>query len=227
LDKIVLGGTELSIKVIYKDNRNTYLRIKPNRSLLVTTNKRTSESAILAFIKHNEPKILAKLDHMTAGLPIIGDTFSYFGTTLKAIHAPLLSTSWKFNGETFYYRDSSKRINHLKEFYKQETLRATNDLIIRWEPVLRSTIDLKQISLKSQWMKSRFGSCQYQKRIINMNSALACFDPIYLEAIFLHEIVHIKVSNHGSDFYKLLLSLSPNYRSLRRELGRLFKMIEV
>jgi len=227
LDKIILGGTELPITVIYKDNRNTYLRIKPNRSLLVTTNKRTSESAILAFIKHNEPKILAKLDHMTASFPIIGETFSYFGKTLKAVHEPLLPTPWRFHDDIFYYRDSSKRIISLKEFYKQETLRATHGLINEWEPVLRSIIDMKRISLKSQWMKSRFGSCQYQKHIINMNSALVCFEPIYLEAIFLHEIVHIKVTNHGSDFYQLLLSLSPNYRFLRRDLGRLFKMIEV
>jgi len=228
VEKVTLAGKELLVQIVYKKIRHTYLRIKPDNSLLITTNKRVSESSIQAFIKRNEDKIVLTLSQREHSKSAYKDGFVlHFGRMIPMIQDSTLSNPWIYSADTLYYKNAKDIQSVVRSFYLVETLKKMETMQKKWLPILASNIDISHITLKAQLMKSQFGSCQYEKRIIKLNSVLSCFDPIYLESIFLHEVVHLKEANHGTKFYALLLKYSPNYRSLRKELGKLFKTIEV
>jgi len=71
------------------------------------------------------------------------------------------------------------------------------------------------------------GNCNRIKRTIKLNSVLARYEMKYLEAILIHELVHLNVSGHQANFYRLLLKYVPNYRSIKRELVAILKQSEV
>jgi len=228
VDRIILAGKELSVTIIYKNIRHTYLRIKTNHSLLITTSKRTKEAAIESFIKANEFKILSSIDKQPNTLtPLISDEIIFYNQPFQTHHNPSLKKAWIFDGSQFVYKNETTKLKSLKSFYAQSVIQKSKDLIEKWRPILSKEINLSGIVIKSRWMRSQFGSCQSNHKIVNMNSVLARFDEIYLETILIHELVHLKIQNHGKEYYQYLLHYLPNYHSVRKELGRLFKKIEV
>ncbi len=88
-------------------------------------------------------------------------------------------------------------------------------------------IDISDLIIRSQLMKTRLGSCNTPKRKINLNSILARFDIKYLRAVLIHEIVHLKVRNHQKKFYEELLRIEPDYYKLNKELRENIRRIEI
>ena len=83
-------------------------------------------------------------------------------------------------------------------------------------------VDIRDITFKTRYMQTRFGSCNTVKKAININQHLVSFDEKYLEYIFLHEISHLVHQNHSKDYYQLLGKLSKNYAKLKKELNYKF-----
>lgn len=66
-------------------------------------------------------------------------------------------------------------------------------------------------------MKSRWGSCNSKGRL-TINSELIKINAALIDYVIVHELCHLKCHNHGSEFYRLLRSLVPDYKALRKEL---------
>lgn len=56
------------------------------------------------------------------------------------------------------------------------------------------------------------GKCYIQKRIIILNINIIHKDISYIEAICLHEIAHLEVSNHQKEFYDYIYKFMPDYK---------------
>jgi predicted metal-dependent hydrolase len=70
-------------------------------------------------------------------------------------------------------------------------------------------------------MTSRWGSCSTKSKRISINLRLAAFDPRFIEATVVHELVHLWEPNHGLRFYARMDALLPTWRHTRRELRQL------
>lgn len=227
MDWIVLGERKIPIAITYKKIRHTYLRIKPDFSISVTTGLKTKEQTVLDFIYKNQKKILLSLDNIeTNKKQLMTTTIDLFGLTYSTQYEPNLPVHYRFENDVFMYQNDTNKISFLKSFYAEKVIEKSYELLKKWEIIIGNNINLSRIVFKAQWMKSQFGSCQSHTKIIKMNSVLALYEEKYLETILLHELVHLKIQNHGNEFYKLLLSYYPNYYKLRRELGQKFKTIE-
>ena len=73
----------------------------------------------------------------------------------------------------------------------------------------------KNVRIKRQ--KTLWGSCSI-KRNINLNRNLMLMPPDVVDYVLHHELVHLKVLNHSSEFWRELERLFPNYK---KSLGRL------
>ena len=111
--------------------------------------------------------------------------------------------------------------DHIKQKYKEIE---TSLILEKLEKLKNKYIDNKYVNIaditfKTRYMKTRYGSCNSLKRSININIYLIHYDESYLEYVFLHEIAHLVHQNHSLDFYKLLSKLSNNYKQLKKELN--------
>ncbi len=97
---------------------------------------------------------------------------------------------------------------------------AVTQLVKRHEGCVRRR-SLGSLRFTVRPMKSKFGSCRPDTGRVTLNLELAHYPEPFLEMIFLHEIAHLDYPNHQEGFYGLMDKLSPNHRSLRKQLNRL------
>ena len=77
--------------------------------------------------------------------------------------------------------------------------------------------NVDMVSIKLRKMKTEWGNCNYIDRILTFNSYLYYMNDEFINAIVVHEFVHLFVHNHSSKFYTLVLELLPNYKSIIKE----------
>lgn len=65
--------------------------------------------------------------------------------------------------------------------------------------------------------KTRFGSCSSKGRIC-FSLYLMQYPDEAIDYVVVHELAHLRVRNHGTDFYALVESVLPDYRARERML---------
>ncbi|MBR1368566.1 hypothetical protein RJ53_03230 [Methanocalculus chunghsingensis] len=69
------------------------------------------------------------------------------------------------------------------------------------------------------YQKRRFGSCT-QKNGIILNIRLALAPPVYLEYTIVHEVCHLREAHHQKQFWELVESVLPEYRTFHANLQK-------
>lgn len=73
--------------------------------------------------------------------------------------------------------------------------------------------------LRLRTMKSRWGSCLPQKRIVTLNTLLVCAPPEQVDYVVLHELCHLVHPDHSAAFHGLMTDLMPDWKERRRALN--------
>ena len=77
----------------------------------------------------------------------------------------------------------------------------------------------KPITWQVKHLKTEWGSCVTSKRSILFNLELARVPLECIEYVVVHELVHLKVENHGKLFEAQMSHYLPNWRDLRKQLN--------
>lgn len=105
----------------------------------------------------------------------------------------------------------------LAAWYRDQVRQASAPLIEKWEQTLEVTVD----KLYVRKMKTRWGSCNSQRRTIRLNTELAKKPMECLEYIVLHEMLHLIEPTHNAHFQALIKQHMPNWQLRRDALNRL------
>lgn len=101
-------------------------------------------------------------------------------------------------------------IDELKEFLK--------DLTIRWSRIMNVDFNSEN-SIKFRTMKTRWGTCNYQKRIITYNLELRKYPLSAAEYVVVHELNHLIIrpnrneTAHSRRFWDNLSEYMPDYKA--------------
>ncbi|AXP08776.1 M48 family metallopeptidase [Campylobacter hepaticus] len=71
------------------------------------------------------------------------------------------------------------------------------------------------LSIKN--MKTRWGSCNYNKAYINLNLKLLQKSLKAIEYVILHELAHLKFPNHAKEFYHFIEYFMNDFRQREKE----------
>jgi predicted metal-dependent hydrolase len=108
--------------------------------------------------------------------------------------------------------DRDKR-RELLDAWRRRILRETAPALIeKWA----AHIGVRPGGLYIRKMKSHWGSCNYQRRTIRLNSELVKKDPLCLEYVIVHELIHLIEPSHNRNFYRLLNQYMPAWKDIRR-----------
>ncbi len=217
MKKLIIDDQELYIKIIKKPNKNTYFYFKKDNYIEVRLSINHTEKYIMNHIKANGTYFLNKLQKATKK-PIDESKYFLFGKELDKF----ISEDYK---EILITENEIKLpVNHtdqLKAFEKKQILNILHNLQLKYQH--NPYVNIDNITLKTRYTTSRFGSCNARKRNINISTHLVHYDVTYIEYVFLHEISHLTHQNHGPKFYQLLEQLCPNHLQLRKELRNKFR----
>ncbi len=223
IKEIVLEKTTINYQIDFKRNKNTYFYFKSNGYIQINASRYQKEKDIIKFMKKNSEAFVNKYN--------------------KALDSIDTDEGYRIWGIEYYVSNSNESdklsIDHsnftivepnfpvdqtnLKYKYMEKELLLNEGNILKERHLNNGLIDIKNIKIRTRYTTSRFGSCNYRLKTINLNLKLVHYDKRFIEYVFLHEIAHLVHQNHSKDFYLLMSKLCPNYKQLRKELNQKFK----
>ena len=209
--KIQLDGLERNILIIRKrSNKNTYIRVKDDLTIYITTNYFVKNNDIIKLIKDNK-KFIIKMTNKKLKQKKIQEEFMYLG---KKYDIVLMNSNHILLGEDKIFVSSKDLLD--KWLRKQANIIFLNEL----DRIFNNFyINIPYPSLTIRNMKTRWGVCNVKSKRITLNLELIKKDKKYLDYVIVHELSHLIYPNHSKLFWNLVSRLVPNYKILRKELN--------
>ena len=110
---------------------------------------------------------------------------------------------------------ASQREAFVNEWYRELLKEQVVKLLPKWE----EKTGLYCSSWQTKYMITKWGTCNTKTKKIWLNLQLAKKPIECLEYVILHELVHLKVKNHNSDFIAILDNHMPFWRETRKMLN--------
>lgn len=208
--KLEVDGTDYNIQIEKKSgNRNTYIRVKKDLTIQVTTNKFTSNSAIWKLIEENYEKIVHMIAVQNKKLKN-NEGFYYLGKKYDIVYVEYCDISFG-SEKVFLNKDLD-----IDKWYKAQ---AKNLFLSHLDHVYhRFSRKIPYPSLKIRKMTSRWGVCNTKLKCITLNLELIKRDTKYLDYVIIHELSHLVHPNHSKAFWALVEENMPEYKKYREEM---------
>lgn len=111
---------------------------------------------------------------------------------------------------------TQKRHEIITEWYRAELKKQIPAIIEKWEKILEVKVNGWQV----KQMKTKWGSCNREKKRIWINLELAKKPEHCLEYIIVHEMVHFLERHHKDRFLNYMDTYLPNWKKSKTELNR-------
>ncbi len=204
------NGNKYEIVIIKKDNKNTYIRVKEDLKIYVTTNRFTSNRSIERLIKDNYSNIISMIEK-ARNKKEKSEKSMILGKEVDVISFSLQDEPELYNNK-FYVKDVSKLDKYLKE-YAFKIFSERLDVIYN-----KFVENIPYPKLKIRKMTTRWGVCNKRDKTITLNIELIRMDIKYLDYVITHELSHFIHFDHSRDFWNLVGKYCNNYKELRKEM---------
>ena len=192
-----------------RTNKNTYIRVKKDLKIHVTTTIFTSTKSIVKLIDENYDRICKMIDFQevkvknNTGFFYLGKQYILVRTDNKGI---TFSKDKVFVNHDFdidkWYKEKAKELFQERLDYNYE----------------RYTRKIPYPKLRIRKMTSRWGVCNIRTHIITLNLELMKRDISYLDYVIIHEMTHLIHGDHSSRFWKVVEENMPDFRKYREEM---------
>ena len=208
--KYRINNQEYEVVIERKNNKNTYIRVKEDMKIYVTTNYFVSKSHV-KYLLDNNIDYLEKMLNKRMLQKQKEDSFYYLGNKYDII---LVSS---FNDiEIVEDKIYAKDMKSLKKWYKRQIINIfQNRLEFNYK---RFEENIPYPNLKVRNMKTRWGVCNKKTRTITLNSNLMKYDITKLDYVIIHELSHFVYFDHSSNFWNLVAKYCKDYKKIRKEL---------
>ena len=220
----------LGYEIYRKKVKNINLRIKPNMEVYISVPMNLHPDYIENFIRSKEgwiKSVLKKVEYVKKKQKDFeyktGEIHKFLGKeynlTVKTgnFNGVNLSNNNKIpsiiltvNKNIFENIDEKKKI--MEKWYFENAKKLFPQFL---EKILDEYVE--KVAIKH--MKTRWGSCNYVKKYIILNTELIKRTPFEIEYVVLHELTHLKYPNHGKGFYNYVERYMPNYKIAEKMLN--------
>jgi predicted metal-dependent hydrolase len=221
---------EISIQVTKKEIKNVHLSVHPpgGRVTLVAPSAtrldvaRAYAISRLGWIRHQQAKLRSQARE-TPRKFIERESHYIWGhrhlLTIKYVDTkPFVTLDHK--RITLTVRpgaDAKKRAEIIHEWHKSLLHKIVPSIIKKWQPKLKVHVS----NYFLQRMKTKWGSCNHQKKHIRLNTELVKKPKDLLEYVVVHEMAHLLEPTHSERYFSILEKHYPSWREARMELNEL------
>ncbi len=215
----------MKVEISYKRVKNLKISLTASGDVAVTSPVGVSEKQILELVEQKKNWIIKqqqKLKNANAysykGQELNnGDTVYFLGkpyaVCLKLSKNNLIQENDNSILDVFL---TESVINNAKfrqelfiEFLKDRADIILNNIVAKYLKITDK--DIQRVTIKQ--MNTRWGSCNYIKKTINLNLDLITRDIKAIEYVVLHEIAHLTHPNHSREFYDYIASFMPDWKA--------------
>ena len=207
--KFLIDDKEYEVVIQKKNNKNTYIRVKEDLKIYVTTSYFASKLYVYNLLEQNKEylkKVLTKQEIKNENT-----SFKYLGKKYDVIICNIVNKV-EFDGNKIYTPSEKELDNYIKkntlELFK-ERLDYNYNLFLENIPYPK---------LKIRTMKTRWGVCNKRDNSVTLNSKLIEYNIEALDYVIIHELSHFVHFNHSKEFWMLVSKYNPNYKQIKKYL---------
>ncbi|CCY46250.1 putative uncharacterized protein [Firmicutes bacterium CAG:822] len=198
-----LDGQTYNVLVVKKNNKNTYIKIKDDMTIYVTTNYLTSKREV-KIILDNEKDFLRKALSRTRKKLEKEELFYYLGKKYDIILVPFENTEVS-NGKIFVKDEKT-----LEKWLKKETKRIFTERLEYNYNLFDEDIPFPKLKIRS--MKTRWGVCNKRDNSVTLNSKLIKYSLHEIDYVIIHELSHFVHFDHSREFWETVRLHMPDYK---------------
>jgi Predicted metal-dependent hydrolase len=206
--KIQINNEIYNVEIIKKaTTKNTYIRVKDDMTIMITTNIWTRDSELEKLLLKNQDALIKMLNRQSKKQEK-EKYFYYLGQKYDIIYTnnPGIEI-----GETKVFINRSV---DLTKWYKKESQSLFEARLKYWHSRFTKTIPLPTLTIRK--MKSRWGVCNTRDKRVTLNLELMKQPTQCLDYVIVHELSHLIHANHSNKFWSLVEENYPNYREVRK-----------
>lgn len=223
--------SNIKIDVVRKDIKNIHLAVyPPTGRVRIAAPLKVNEDAIrlfavakLGWIKRNQKKFegqerISQREYKQRESHYFQGR-RYLLNITEAEGAPKVILKSKKFIELFVRPETTveKRHEIMTEWYRVQLKKQIPAIIEKWEAILKVKVSDWQV----KQMKTKWGSCNIEKKRLWVNLELAKKPEHCLEYIIVHEMVHLLERHHNERFLYYMDTYLPMWRQLKTELNKL------
>lgn len=208
--KYIVDDKEYEVIVTKKNNKNTYIKVKPDMKIYVTTNYLATKHYIKKLLDNNK-KTINKMLTSQQKKNEKNEKFYYLGQEYDIIVMPTIDKLTIVDDKIMVKNNESLNRwlkKQMKELFK-ERLDYNYNLFEE---------DIPYPILKIRTMKTRWGVCNKRDNSVTLNANLLKETIDKLDYVIIHELSHFIYFDHSKDFWNLVGKYCPNYKKIRKEL---------
>lgn len=208
--KYIVEGIEYEVVIEKKNNKNTYVRIKDDLKIYVTTSRFTTQNEVKRILDNNYSFLLKMIERKNISKQR-KEMFFYLGETYDIIEVSIMDDIEIENGRIY-----TKNRTMLEKWYKKQIEKVFKQRYEHMCNVFDENIVIPKLKIRT--MKSRWGVYNKANHSITLNSHLIEYDLEKLDYVIIHELSHIIHFDHSKSFWQLVSKYCPNYKKIRKEL---------
>lgn len=198
-----LDGQTYNVLVVKKNNKNTYIKIKDDMTIYVTTNYLTSKREVKVILD-NEKDFLRKALSRTLKKLEKEELFYYLGKKYDIILVPFENTEVS-NGKIFV-----KDEKILEKWLKKQMKRIFTERLEYNYNLFDEDIPFPKLKIRS--MKTRWGVCNKRDNSVTLNSKLIQYSIHEIDYVIIHELSHFVHFDHSREFWETVRLHMPDYK---------------
>lgn len=208
--KYVIDNREYTVNIIRKNNKNTYLRVKKDNVIEVTTSYFATNKQIIKLIRNNEQAII-RMQEKLQKREERQEGFYYLGKLYQIILVPTFEEMEWTDNQIFV-----NKMETLNKWLVKETKRTFEERLNIIYPLFQE--DIPYPTLKIRKMTSRWGVCNRVKKTVTLNSELIKYGIEQIDYVIVHELSHFVHFDHSKAFWETVVKYCPNYKRIRKSL---------
>lgn len=191
-------------------NKNTYLRVKEDLKIYVTTNTFITNKEIEKTILKNKDFIIKMIEKMTNKVKKEED-FYYLGKKYDIIRTS--SEKIVLGNEKVFINKEMSPIE-IDKWYKKQASQLFQQRLDFCYQNFTQKIPYPQLTIRK--MTTRWGVCNTRKKKVTLNLELMKKPLNYLDYVIIHELSHLIHPNHSKQFWSLVEENCKDYKQIRK-----------
>ena len=204
--------------------KNLNMRVKPDGEIHVSAPPIVSVKYIDNFVLAHEETLIKTLDKyekikLNRVQPLqylSGEKVRFLGEDLHLLVEASRVEEVEKIGQFLFLRvkdtaDFDRKEKVMKKWFSKMQVEVFLEICKEIYPLFKP-YGVKYPLVKIRNMKSRWGSCQPQKKIITLNGKMIAAKREAIEYVVLHEFAHFVHPNHSKEFYGLVGELMPDWK---------------
>ncbi len=207
--------------------RRIIVTAKAPNTFLVTAPRSVRKKDIIDVIETHQEQLLRMkppVDFKEAFID--GAEIPVFDEVLTLYQLPSKRSTHRKGTKVYFYgvQDDAQFKKRTHAWLKAQLASEIERLVSKYQHAIKG-IDLTELTMRYQYMKTKFGSCQPTKKRMSFNLELVHYPKVFTEYIFLHEVSHLAHADHSKAFYAFFETLCPNHKTYRRAINSLRKRL--